>query len=235
MSEAAPTPITLQVEAITEPVEVRPTVETTIAANPQQENKAAENSKKNSGGGGGRWNNKKQRYDGRSKRRRWDHDRRGADDDPKRVRTNPEDRVKRRKYVMLMGFAGANYCGMQRNPDVNTIEEELLKAMHKNKLIADDAFEVPQNIHFQRAARTDKGVSAARQCCSLKLREFLFCAVQHLWNFKRNHAKIWKNRHFSLKESKISRKNRQFFQEIDIFSEKSTFFSQKSVNFRKKS
>lgn len=114
---------------------------------------------------------KKQRYDGRWKKRRWEN-RRDDDNDTKRVRTNPEERVKKRKYCMLMGYAGANYYGMQRNPDVNTIEEELLKVLFKNKLINEDGFKQSQNINFQRAARTDKGVSAARQCCSMKLRKF---------------------------------------------------------------
>lgn len=63
---------------------------------------------------------------------------------------------------------------MQRNPDVNTIEDELLKAMLKNKIITEEAFNQPQTIHFQRAARTDKGVSAFRQCCSLKLRKSIY-------------------------------------------------------------
>lgn len=111
----------------------------------------------------------KGKYDGRSKKRRWEFNRR--DDNVKRVRTDPEDRVKRRKFLLVLGYAGANYVGMQRNPGVNTIEEELLKAMFKNKLIVEEAFNQPQFIHFQRAARTDKGVSAARQCISLKLRE----------------------------------------------------------------
>lgn len=114
---------------------------------------------------------KKQRYDGRSKKRRWEN-RRDDDNDTKRVRTNPEERIKKRKYCMLLGYAGANYHGMQRNPDVNTIEEELLKVLFKNKLIDENGFKQSQNINFQRAARTDKGVSAARQCCSMKLREF---------------------------------------------------------------
>ncbi|XP_055312554.1 pseudouridylate synthase 1 homolog [Sitodiplosis mosellana] len=112
---------------------------------------------------------KKAKYDGRCKKRKWVFDRR--DDNVKREKTNPEDRVKRRKYLMVLGYAGANYIGMQRNPDVNTIEEELLKAMLKNKLITEEAFQQPQYTHFQRAARTDKGVSAARQCISLKLPE----------------------------------------------------------------
>lgn len=114
---------------------------------------------------------KRHRYDGRSKKRRWVFDRR--DDNVKRERTAPEDRVKRRKYLMVLGYAGANYIGMQRNPDVNTIEEELLKAMFKHKLITEESFNQPQYSHFQRAARTDKGVSAARQCISLKLRKSL--------------------------------------------------------------
>lgn len=115
---------------------------------------------------------KKPRYNGQQKKRRWEHFNRRDDSDEKRVRTNPDERVKKRKYCMLLGFAGASFFGMQRNPGVNTIEEELLKALLKNKLINDEGFNQPQMIHFQRAARTDKGVSATRQCCSLKLRKY---------------------------------------------------------------
>lgn len=115
---------------------------------------------------------KKPRYNGQQKKRRWEHFNRRDDSDEKRVRTTPDERVKKRKYCMLLGFAGANFFGMQRNPGVNTIEEELLKALLKNKLINDEGFSQPQMIHFQRAARTDKGVSATRQCCSLKLRKY---------------------------------------------------------------
>lgn len=112
---------------------------------------------------------KKPKYDGRCKKRKWQFDRR--DDSVKRERVNTEEKIKRRKYLVVLGYAGANYIGMQRNPDVNTIEEEILKAMLKSNLITEDAFQQPQYIHFQRAARTDKGVSAARQCISLKLRK----------------------------------------------------------------
>lgn len=80
-------------------------------------------------------------------------------------------RIKRRKFAMLLGYSGAKYYGMQRNPGMNTIEEELFKAMHKHKWITDESFESSQVICFQRAARTDKGVSAARQVCSIKLRK----------------------------------------------------------------
>lgn len=116
---------------------------------------------------------KKPKYNGAFKKRKWNFNRRD-DSDEKRVRTNPEERVKKRKYCMLMAFGGAKYFGMQRNPGVNTIEAELLKALHKTKMINDEGFNQPQMIHFQRAARTDKGVSAVRQCCSMKLRKFVF-------------------------------------------------------------
>jgi tRNA pseudouridine38-40 synthase len=67
--------------------------------------------------------------------------------------------VKRRKSLVLLGYSGVNYTGMQRNPDVPTIEEELLKAMLKNDWINEEGYKTPQQAFFQRAARTDKGVS----------------------------------------------------------------------------
>lgn len=44
-------------------------------------------------------------------------------------------------------------------------------ALFKSKLITQEAFDQPQTIQFQRAARTDKGVSAVRQIVSLKMRK----------------------------------------------------------------
>ncbi|XP_058982437.1 pseudouridylate synthase 1 homolog isoform X2 [Musca domestica] len=93
--------------------------------------------------------------------------------DEKRAAFNPADRVKRKKTAILLSYSGANYFGMQRNPGMATIEEELFKAMHKNKWITDESYEQAQSCMFQRAARTDKGVSAARQVCSMKLPEDL--------------------------------------------------------------
>lgn len=118
---------------------------------------------------------KKPRYDGRKKKRQWEQD---NIVDEKRAKMDPEDKIRRKKFCVILGYAGAKYIGMQRNPGVKTIEEELLKAMLKNELITKDAFQQPQYTHFQRAARTDKGVSAARQCISLKLRKYsCFCFV----------------------------------------------------------
>lgn len=87
----------------------------------------------------------------------------------KRAMFNPNDRVKRKKCALLIGYCGADYYGMQRNPGMPTIEEDLFSAMLKQKWITEESFNQAQQAQFQRAARTDKGVSAARQICSIKL------------------------------------------------------------------
>ncbi|XP_063231231.1 pseudouridylate synthase 1 homolog [Bacillus rossius redtenbacheri] len=81
------------------------------------------------------------------------------------------DRIKRKKVALLMCYSGLGYLGMQRNPGTKTIEEDLMKALLKSSLITEEAYITPQQVMFQRAARTDKGVSAARQVVSLKLPE----------------------------------------------------------------
>ncbi|KAI8994325.1 pseudouridine synthase, partial [Gaertneriomyces semiglobifer] len=68
-------------------------------------------------------------------------------------------RGKKRKVALLMGYNGTGYAGMQINPNVETIEKALHEALAKAGGIA-----------FMRAARTDKGVHAIGQVCSLKLR-----------------------------------------------------------------
>ncbi|KAH8278948.1 hypothetical protein KR018_011602, partial [Drosophila ironensis] len=107
------------------------------------------------------------------KRKKWvdwkTQDEEDAASGAKRAPFNPADRIKRRKSAILLSYCGANYFGMQRNPGMQTIEEELFKAMLKHKWITEDSFEQVQIACFQRAARTDKGVSAARQICSVKL------------------------------------------------------------------
>ena len=92
--------------------------------------------------------------------------------DVKRAAFNPADRVKRKKTAILLGYSGSKYFGMQRNPGMQTIEEELFKVMLKHKWVTQEMFEQAQLACFQRAARTDKGVSAARQVCSIKLRKY---------------------------------------------------------------
>ncbi|OQR69580.1 tRNA pseudouridine synthase A, partial [Tropilaelaps mercedesae] len=80
-----------------------------------------------------------------------------------------EQKWKLKKFAMCIMYCGQGYFGLQRNPGMKTIEEDLLKACLNAGLISEDCYNNPQNMMFQRAARTDKGVSAARQVLSLKL------------------------------------------------------------------
>ncbi|XP_029038272.1 tRNA pseudouridine synthase A [Osmia bicornis bicornis] len=78
-------------------------------------------------------------------------------------------RVKRKNFVILLGYLGKNYLGMQINRGTKTIEESLLTALLEANFITKPQFEDIRELRFQRAARTDKGVSAVRQIVSLKL------------------------------------------------------------------
>ncbi|KAL5273675.1 PUS1 family protein [Megaselia abdita] len=114
----------------------------------------------------------KSRYDIRrnKNKRLWEDETRTPEEiAAKKASMTPEDKLKRKKSVLLMGYSGANYFGMQRNPGQKTIEEDLFVAMFKNKWITEESFNQAQYANFQRAARTDKGVSASRQICSMKL------------------------------------------------------------------
>ncbi|XP_041476589.1 tRNA pseudouridine synthase A-like isoform X2 [Lytechinus variegatus] len=79
------------------------------------------------------------------------------------------NKVLKRKVAILLSYAGANYVGMQRNPGVQTIEEDLVNALVKSGAIPEDCGRNMNKMSFQRCARTDKGVSAAGQVVSLKL------------------------------------------------------------------
>lgn len=78
---------------------------------------------------------------------------------------------KKRNFCLLLGFAGGNYFGMQYNPSVRTIENELLTAMYKNEWILEEHIHKSYLLEFQHGSRTDRGVSAARMNCSLFLRK----------------------------------------------------------------
>ncbi|OAD53987.1 tRNA pseudouridine synthase A, mitochondrial, partial [Eufriesea mexicana] len=80
-----------------------------------------------------------------------------------------ESNVKRKNFVIMLGYLGRNYFGMQINRGTKTIEESLLTALLKANFITNSQFEDVREIRFQRAARTDKGVSAVRQIVSLLL------------------------------------------------------------------
>lgn len=83
-----------------------------------------------------------------------------------------EARLKKRKCAIFLVYLGHKYQGMQRNPGVKSIEDELFQAMCKAGAISElnaSGEMAYQKIHWSRAARTDKGVSAICQVVSSML------------------------------------------------------------------
>ncbi|EIE26889.1 pseudouridine synthase, partial [Coccomyxa subellipsoidea C-169] len=76
---------------------------------------------------------------------------------------------KKRKVAVFVAFVGAGYSGMQHNPGCKTIEGELGSAMNKAGAISDENAGDFSKVQWNRAARTDKGVSAAGNVVSLKM------------------------------------------------------------------
>ena len=101
---------------------------------------------------------------------------------------------KAKKWVVCLGYSGRGYYGMQTQrryysfvygwveiliffipenrdnkvvDDLPTIESELLKAFLQTELINENEYHSPSLMYFQRAARTDKGVSALKQIISM--------------------------------------------------------------------
>uniref|UniRef100_A0AAF5D438 Pseudouridylate synthase 1 homolog n=2 Tax=Strongyloides stercoralis TaxID=6248 RepID=A0AAF5D438_STRER len=74
-----------------------------------------------------------------------------------------------RKYAMLLAYQGKNYFGMQIQKDQNTIERMIFEGLYKCGFITEQQKKDPYSFYFQRAARTDRAVSAAKQVCSMFL------------------------------------------------------------------
>ncbi|XP_029300654.1 pseudouridylate synthase 1 homolog [Cottoperca gobio] len=87
--------------------------------------------------------------------------------------TEDEKKYPKKKVVLLVAYSGKGYYGMQRNPGTSqfrTIEDELVTSLIKSGCIPENHGDDMKKMSFQRCARTDKGVSAAGQVVSLKLR-----------------------------------------------------------------
>lgn len=82
-------------------------------------------------------------------------------------------RVKReflpKKYVIIVAYVGTNYQGLQLNPEVKTIEGELLKALWELKAIPTNNTKDKRNLPWHRSCRTDQGVHALRNIITAKL------------------------------------------------------------------
>lgn len=60
-----------------------------------------------------------------------------------------------------------------------TIEEDVMVALKKIDVVNEEEFQKQQLVNFQRAARTDKGVSAIRQVLSLSMSKLMFIFTQY--------------------------------------------------------
>ncbi|XP_072311384.1 pseudouridylate synthase 1 homolog [Eucyclogobius newberryi] len=84
-----------------------------------------------------------------------------------------ERKYPKKKVVLLIAYSGKGFYGMQRNPgnsQFRTIEDDLVTALVKSGCIPQEHCDDMRKMSFQRCARTDKGVSAAGQVVSLKVR-----------------------------------------------------------------
>ncbi|CAH8510596.1 unnamed protein product [Schistosoma turkestanicum] len=88
------------------------------------------------------------------------------------VSDSPSDSVrhKRKNNAILLMYSGWGYYGMQRCPVLPTIEGELSKALLTCGQLDNLTGEEHKKVHFQRASKTDKSVSALGQVCSMQLR-----------------------------------------------------------------
>ena len=101
-------------------------------------------------------------------------ERAGGDDAAEGTATGDADEKegnpnKKRKVALVFGYVGKGYNGMQRNPGVRTIEDEMESAIHAAGGISDSNKGDFSKVHWMRAARTDKGVSAVGQVISLNM------------------------------------------------------------------
>ncbi|KAM9970901.1 hypothetical protein ACTFIR_002765 [Dictyostelium discoideum] len=79
------------------------------------------------------------------------------------------DESRKKKVAIILGYSGTNYAGMQKNPGLKTVEEELEHALFRTGGISPDNMYYQQKVDWIRCARTDKGVSAIRNVVSLKM------------------------------------------------------------------
>ncbi|KAB2578321.1 tRNA pseudouridine synthase 1 [Lasiodiplodia theobromae] len=80
-----------------------------------------------------------------------------------------EERRPKRKVVVMIGYSGSGYKGMQIMPNHRTIEGDLFTAFVKAGAISKANADDPKKSALVRCARTDKGVHAAGNVISLKL------------------------------------------------------------------
>ncbi|KAL7516712.1 hypothetical protein ACHAWX_001699 [Stephanocyclus meneghinianus] len=92
-----------------------------------------------------------------------------------RTRSNISDeadaqggKLPKRKLGILVSFIGSQYGGFQINAGQRTLQAELELAFFRAGIISSSNFGWPSKYSWSNSARTDKGVHAAAQVCSMK-------------------------------------------------------------------
>jgi len=83
------------------------------------------------------------------------------------------EEIRKRKVAVLVAYCGTGYYGLQIQSEskLRTIEGDFYQALENAGLItAENAKDLKTQTGFQRASRTDKGVSAAGNVFSLKMK-----------------------------------------------------------------
>lgn len=79
------------------------------------------------------------------------------------------EKTVKRKVVLLLGFLGTKYGGFQVNEEQRTLQAEVELALFKAGMLSESNFGFPFKYSWSTSARTDKGVHACAQVCSLKV------------------------------------------------------------------
>lgn len=81
-------------------------------------------------------------------------------------------KVPKRKYAIIHGYNGHDFCGNQKNKNVRTVEGELETSLYNARFISECNYGNFAKIGWMRASRTDKGVSAVMNVVSCKLHKY---------------------------------------------------------------
>lgn len=80
-----------------------------------------------------------------------------------------EIKVTKRKVALLIAYLGTNYSGFQINENQKTVQAEIELALYKARFVQKSNFGFPHKYSWSTSGRTDKGVHACAQVCSMKL------------------------------------------------------------------
>ena len=83
--------------------------------------------------------------------------------------TKPTVPTNKRKVALFLGFLGTKYGGFQMNQEQRTLHAEIELALYRSGMITKSNFGTPHKYSWSNSARTDKGVHACAQVCSVKI------------------------------------------------------------------